>query len=146
MEVERIGRFPVKRLMRPAGIVERQRDAEAVPGGGDRVVGLEVNLLVLDAFPESFDEDVIAPAAFAIHADLDPVVLEQVGEIAAGELAALIRVEDFRLAETSHCFTDRLEAEVSGEGVGKSPGQDLAAVPVDDGNQIDEAPRASGCK
>jgi hypothetical protein len=33
-------------------------------------------ILVLDAFPEPLDEDVIAPAAFAIHDDFDHVVLE----------------------------------------------------------------------
>jgi len=62
--------------MRPTGIVERQIGAEAVPGGGDSVVGLEINLLLLGALPEPLDEDAIAPAAFAIHADFDPVVLE----------------------------------------------------------------------
>ena len=43
------------------------------------------------------------------------------------ELDSLIRVEDFRLAETSHWFADRLEEEVVRQRIGKPPGEDPAA-------------------
>jgi hypothetical protein len=39
---------------------------------------VEIHLLVFDAFPESFHEHVVAPAAFPVHADLDAVLLSAV--------------------------------------------------------------------
>ena len=41
----------------------------------DRVVRPEVDLFVLDRSPDSFHEDIVAPAALAVHADLDPIFL-----------------------------------------------------------------------
>jgi len=38
-----------------------------------RVVGPEVDLLVLDRSPDSFHEDIVAPAAFSVHADGDVI-------------------------------------------------------------------------
>src|SRR5271165_3087826 len=70
---------------------------------GDGVVGLEVDLLVLHRPPEPLDEDVVAPGALAVHADGDPVRLEDAGERLAGELAALVAVENLGLA----VFADR---------------------------------------
>jgi hypothetical protein len=46
--------------------------------------------------PQPLDEDVVPPGALAVHADGNTVVGQH-----AGELAGLIRVEDFRLAVTS---------------------------------------------
>jgi len=80
--------------MRSAGVVERQVLSDGLLGVRDRVVGAQIDLLVLDRFPQAFDEDVVAPAAFAVHADRDAVRLEQAGERFAGELAALVGVED----------------------------------------------------
>jgi len=55
---------------------------------------MQIDLLVLDALPEPFDEDVIAPAAFAVHADLNAVLSEQADEVTAGEWAALICIKN----------------------------------------------------
>jgi hypothetical protein len=41
---------------------------------------LEVDLLVLEAAPEPFDEDVIGKAAAAVHADGNPMGAQQGGE------------------------------------------------------------------
>ncbi len=61
-----------------------------------RCLGPEIDLLVLDGAPQPLDEDVVPPAALAVHADPDVVVLEQSSEVGAGKLAALIGVEDHR--------------------------------------------------
>ena len=56
-------------------VVER----DVFPQGGsrfvDRFIGPEVDLFVLDRSPDSFHEDIVAPAALAVHADLDPIFL-----------------------------------------------------------------------
>jgi hypothetical protein len=59
---------------------------------------MEIDLLVLEGAPEPFDEDVVAPAALAVHADLDTVGLGQPREGGTRELGALIGVEDGRSA------------------------------------------------
>ncbi|CAI09262.1 hypothetical protein ebA5509 [Aromatoleum aromaticum EbN1] len=98
--------------VRPAFVVEAQVGAQVGLGLGDAVIGLEVHLFVFHALPQPLDEDVVAPAALAVHADLDAVVFEQVGEIGAGELASLIGVEDLRAAVAMQRFAHRIEAEV----------------------------------
>ena len=72
--------------MRPAGVVEGEIARESRGRCGDGVVGVQVDLFVFDRAPEAFDKDVVAPAALAIHADADPVLLEEPGEGRAGKL------------------------------------------------------------
>src|SRR6202040_773930 len=79
-------------------IVEAEPGADAGLGLGHRRIGVEVDFLVFEAAPQPLDEDVVHAAAFAIHADRDPTVLEQTGELGAGELATLVCVENFGLA------------------------------------------------
>ncbi len=55
---------------------------------------MQVDLFVLKRAPEPFDKAVVAPAAFAIHADADRMVEEDPGKRRARELGALIGVED----------------------------------------------------
>ena len=54
--------------------------------------------LVFHAFPQFFDKNVVNPAPFAIHAYLDRVGFENLDEVVARELAALVGVEDLRRA------------------------------------------------
>ena len=66
----------VKRLIWPAGVKEVQIDAQMGFGVVNRIVRLQIHLFVFDAFPEPLDENVVAPAVLAIHADPDFVILE----------------------------------------------------------------------
>src|SRR5262249_58554399 len=106
-----IGCGAVKALMWSAAVVKVQVTADRSPGLADAVVGSQIHLLVFDAAPQPFDEDIVAPSPLAVHADGDVVVGEHAGECRAGELAALIRVEDFRLAVASESVLQRLDAE-----------------------------------
>lgn len=85
--------------MRPPAVVEGQIPADRSARVGHTGVGAQVNLLVCHRFPDALDEDVVAPGALAVHADPDARADQQGGEVAAGELRALIRIEDIRLAE-----------------------------------------------
>ena len=60
---------------------------------------------------------------------------------ALGELAALVGVEDRRLAVPDERLLDRLETEPDLQGDREPPGQNPAAEPVDHGAEIDEAAR-----
>src|SRR3954466_7057699 len=97
--------------MRSAGVVEAEIPADRGASLGDRVVSSEVDLLVLDRSPEPLDEDVVAPGTLAVHADGDPVPGQHTGEGPAGELAALIGVEDLRPAVAGQRLFQRLDAE-----------------------------------
>src|SRR3982074_3100174 len=98
--------------MRAALIVEHEVLADAGPRIADAVVGMQIDLLVLDRLPEPLDEDVVTPAAFTVHADLDAVILEHLGKLGAGELAALVGVEDLGCAVAGKGFFQRLDAEI----------------------------------
>ena len=55
----------------------------------DAVVRVQIYMLVLHRAPESFDEDVVHPSTFAIHADRNVVRLQDGGELLTGEFVDL---------------------------------------------------------
>ena len=59
-------------------------------------------VLVLQRPPELFHPGIVPASAPAVHADSDAIRLELIRELLAGELAALIRIEDFRDAISRH--------------------------------------------
>ena len=61
-------------------------------------IAFQIHVFVLDVAPEPFDEDVVKHASSSIPADDNAFSFQHVGEGLAGELRALVAVEDFRLA------------------------------------------------
>ncbi len=122
-------------------VIECQVALHALVRTPNGVVGVQIDLLVSEAFPESFYQHGIPPTPFSIHADLDAVVRQESRELLAGELAALIGVEDGRGTMLSDRLLDRLQAEVGGQPGGHPPRQHPATGPVEHGEQIHEAPR-----
>jgi hypothetical protein len=59
------------------------------------VIRFEVNLHIIHAAQQTFDEHVVYPPSFAIHTDIDVGAFKYANEIIPGELAALIRVVSF---------------------------------------------------
>jgi len=120
-------------------IIKVQIAADRSAGLANAVVGLEINLLVFNAAPKPLDEHVVPPGALSVHADGDPVFDHNASECRAGELAALIRVEDIRLAVMSQGILQRLDAERRFHGDRQPPRQNPAAEPIKHDSQIDEA-------
>lgn len=102
---------------------------------------MQIDLFILDRPADPLDENVVAPAAFAIHADGDALFFELPGEGFAGELRALIGVEDFRAFIPAEGFFEGLDAERNVHGDRQPPSQHAAAEPIDHRSQIDEAAR-----
>jgi len=75
--------------MRSAAVVETEVAGQCGVDFSGRLVGMQIDLLVLDTAPQPLDEHVVDPAPLAVHADGDVVSLEHVGEGLRGELAAL---------------------------------------------------------
>lgn len=53
---------------------------------------------MFDAAPQALDEDVVECSSSAIRADDHAFPFQHIGECCAGELRALVAVEDFRRA------------------------------------------------
>src|SRR5450755_4501541 len=127
--------------MRSAAIVEIEVSADRVSRLADALVSPQIHLLILDAAPQPLDEHVVPPSPFAVHADGDAVAGEQAGERRAGELRALVRVENFRLSVTSQSILQCLDAECRFYRDRQPPGQNPAGRPVQYNSEIDEAAR-----
>ena len=77
-------------------VVKREPAAKPLPKIGTVVKRAEVDIVVLQRPPQSFDKDVVLGTASAVHTDGNAMVLEYAGEILTGKLGSLIGVEDFR--------------------------------------------------
>ena len=55
--------------MRSLMIVEPDPSLDACPGFHHRLIGFEIDFLILQTAPQPLDEDIVRPAAFSIHAD-----------------------------------------------------------------------------
>src|SRR5262249_48662853 len=109
-------------------------------------IGSKIYLLVFDAAPEPLEEDVVPPGALAVHADGDAVVGEHAGEGRTGELRALIRVEDLRLAVLRQRLLQCLDAERRFHRDRHAPRQHATTEPIEHDSQIDEAQSMSSCR
>lgn len=66
--------------MRPPGVVEIYPMFEPLPQLAAGFKCMQVNAVVFQGTPKTFDHDVIHPALFAIHGDLDGWVLLEGGD------------------------------------------------------------------
>ena len=92
--------------------------------------------MVFDGPPQPLNEDVVLASTTAVHADRYAVVFECLGEIVAGKLCPLVRVEDFRRTIAAQSVIKRMDTEIRLKGIGNAPGQDSAAIPVHDNDKI----------
>src|SRR3990172_9567110 len=104
---------------------------------------MEVDVLVLHRPPQPLDEDVVVTAALPIHADAHACCFQHAREGLAGELRALVRVEDLWAAVAGQGLLQGLHAEPCFQGVGHPEGQHLATPPVQHRHQI-HAPLSHG--
>src|SRR3712207_3039965 len=111
--------------MRAFLIVEVQPRSNPRLRLGNRSIGVQVYLFVFQSPPEPLHDDIIHAPALA--ADLDLAPLQHANKVIAGELAALIGVEDLGPSEPSQRLLQRLDTEVGVQGVGQAPGQNRTA-------------------
>jgi hypothetical protein len=104
--------------MGPRAVAEAQGATDRGSGLRDVRAGPEVDLLVLHRPPEPLDDIaqrcarsvVVSPGALAVHADRDLGVLQDLDELEAGELRALVGVEDLRPAVAAERLIQGLDA------------------------------------
>jgi hypothetical protein len=93
-------------------VVKAHPFLQAVAQLGATAEGMQVKVIVFDGPPQPFNEDVVLASAATVHADVDAVVFENLGETGAGKLGALIGVEDVRLAIAADGFLEGLHTEI----------------------------------
>ena len=92
-------------------VVMIEQDSDLLPSLRHRFIRLEINLLAFQAVRYSLNENVVHPATFAVHADLNAMVLQNADKIVRRELGSLIRIENFRHPELRDRFFQCFDAE-----------------------------------
>jgi hypothetical protein len=131
----------LKRGVAALMVVEASPLGEFLAQVGTAVERMQVKVMVIDGLPRPFNEDVVLVSAAAVHADVDSLVLEDLGETGAGKLVSLIGVEDLRLGVAAYGLLQGLIAEIRVQGIGATPREDFAAVPVHDRHKIHKPTR-----
>lgn len=135
-------RSVVKRLMGSFFVVEREVAVEPLPSIVDRRVGFDVDVLVLHGAPQPFGEDVVHAATASVHTDLDAALRENARVGRTREMAALVGIVNERRRRRERS-TQVLKTEIHVKCVGQLPGHHIAAVPVDEGDEVTESFRKS---
>ena len=118
-------------------VVESEVVSDARACFPDRCILFEIDLLVFQGTPETFHKDVVVNPPSAVHADGDTPCFQDSGELAGRELGALVGVEDLRPASLKGS-RERFDAKVNLHCYGRSPGDNVTAEPIHDGDKVDE--------
>jgi len=122
-------------------IVEGKPPADATARLADRRVGFDEHLLIFQAAPQPFDEDVVQKPPLTVHADPHPHSLQFIDEPRGGELHTLIGVENLRPAMLGQRFLNRLDTELRLHRDRQAPRQNPPAEPIHHRNQVEKPPR-----
>ena len=98
----------------------------------------QVGFLILEEPEPALDLDIVSPTALAIHALAYMVLLEELFVFLAGELTALIRVQNLWPGH-AECLPAGLYAGPGIQCIIQLPPDDTTAVPVNDSCQIQES-------
>ena len=99
---------------------------------------MKKDVLVLDGAPQPLDERIVQCAAAAIHADADATLFQWPKKELAGELRALIGVEDLGLRIVNQSGIENLAAQPRIGRIGGGPTENETAEPIDDGSEVGE--------
>ena len=99
---------------------------------------LQVHMLILDRPPEPLDKNIVQCPTTSIHTDFDAFVQQRLGKAGRSELRTLVGVEDFALLAFGYS-ADGFNAEIRIQGGAQRPAQNVSAVPVNHGHQVDKA-------
>ena len=102
--------------MGPFIVVEVEVLAKAASGLSAVLIGFQIYLFVLHRPPQPLDEQIVVVASFTIHADSDPMLLQEPRESFSGKLGAPVGVEYLWLPLPERVF-EGLDAETGIEGV-----------------------------
>ena len=98
-------------------VVELEVVTETDPGFSAVLICFQIYLLIFHCSPQPLDEQVVIVASFPIHTDFHSMLLQETDKRLAGELSALVGVEDIWLA-LLESLLQGLYTEAGVQGVG----------------------------
>ena len=116
-------------------VIELEPGSDSLSGLSRTIVLIEVHLLVLDASPEPFGENVVDGASLSVHADLDVPGKKTFQITVTREMAPLVAVENVResgLKSPVHTVKNKRHLE----RLIQRPGDDIPGMPVDDRHEV----------
>lgn len=122
--------------MRPQGVVfvDVLVDCLTQFTGGTELV--DVDHLGFQTEEPAFDHDVVRPAGLAVHTLTDVQRFEKCFVLGAGELAALVGIENRGNAEVLHSYLNDIQNRRGFQGIGQLPAQNFPAEPVNNRRQV----------
>ena len=87
----------LQRLMRQVVIVKMDVTSDAFAGLSRAVVIVQIDFIVLQTAPKSFNDNVVRCSTFTIHADANVVFFQQIDILRTRKMAALVTVNNTRL-------------------------------------------------
>jgi len=124
--------------MRQIVIVQMDVAFHALSGLSRTAVVVYIDLVVLQATPEALDDDVVLGTAFAVHADPNLILFQQIDILWTREMAALVTVDNLRLTLRQRPFRG-LQYEVDFKALVQLPVYDIARKPIHQGVQVHPA-------
>ncbi len=106
--------------MGPLMIIEVKVGRQASSQFGHRGIVLEVDVLVFEATPQAFDEDIVQSSATSIHTDADGGSFKTGRELIGGELRTLVGIENGRVPLAERLL-ECIQTEVTIQRVGELP-------------------------
>ena len=99
-------------------------------------IAFKVDVLVLEASPQTLNSDVIQSPVFSVHTDLYVIVFKNFDKDIRCKLASLIRVEDCRTTIFFNCFPQKICILQCVHGIEYTPAQNFSREPVDYCHQV----------
>jgi hypothetical protein len=99
---------------------------------------VKIDFFVLDRSPETFDENIVAPVALAVHAQLRRDLIEHVDEGVARELRAVIGVEYLGATVFGQRSFKCRNAEIGREANRDGSRENLARCPIKNREEINK--------
>lgn len=131
------GSLVTQRLVTSLGIAEGKILLQSRSSFQHVLIRIEIDILLLDASPQPFHEDIVQIPSASVHADSDIMRLQYTRKLRTGEVTALIGIEDVGL-RLFQGFMQTFQTKINFQGIGDFPVDDIARVPIDDGYQVGE--------
>ena len=108
----------IKSCMGTRLIIKREPVFEGMSQFFNAIKLLQIETLVFNRAPKSFDHDIIHPSTFRVHGDFDFMVLQNCDEVIGCILASLICVKDLRNPISPKRLYQRFHTESAIKSIG----------------------------
>ena len=108
-------------------------------------IAFKVDVLVLEASPETLNSDIIQSSVFPVHADLYVIVFKNFDKNIRSKLASMVCIEDCRAAIFFDCFPQKICILQCIHGIEYTPAQNFSRGPVDYCHQVLHRKSSTNC-